>query len=56
LFAVAALALAVYGIANEVAGNRGEGGAALGFGAAALFIAIVMGLFGSPLLLARWRR
>jgi hypothetical protein len=55
LFAVAALALAVYGIANEVAGNRGEGGAALGFGAAALFIAIVMGLFASPLLLIRRR-
>jgi hypothetical protein len=55
-FAVAALASAVYGIANELAGNRGEGGAALGLGAAALFIAIVMGLFASPLLLIRRRR
>ena|ERR1700687_3934909 len=52
----AALALAVYGIANELGGNRGEGGAALGFGAGALFIAIVMGLFASPLLLVRRRR
>jgi hypothetical protein len=55
LFAVAALVLIVYGIANELGGNRGEGGAALGLGAAALFIAIVMGLFASPLLLIRRR-
>jgi hypothetical protein len=56
LFAVTALMTIVYGIANEVGGNRGEGGAALGLGAAALFIAIFMGLFASPLLLARRRR
>jgi hypothetical protein len=55
LFAVTALVSIVYGIANEVGGNRGEGGAALGLGAAALFIAIFMGLFASPLLLARRR-
>jgi hypothetical protein len=54
-FAVAALALTVYGIANEAGGNRGEGGAALGLGAVAWFIAIFMGLYGSPLI-ARWRR
>jgi len=54
-FAVAALALTVYGIANEAGGNRGEGGAALGLGAVAWFIAIFMGLYGSPLV-ARWRR
>jgi hypothetical protein len=54
-FAVAALVLIVYGIANEVGGNRGEGGAALGLGAGALFIAFFMGLFASPLLLARRR-
>jgi hypothetical protein len=52
-FAVAALGLTVYGIANEVGGNRGDGGAALGLGAVAWFIAIFMGLFGSPLLIAR---
>ncbi len=56
LFAVTALVSIVYGIANEVGGNRGERGAAFGLGAAALFIAIVMGLFASPLLLARRRR
>jgi hypothetical protein len=54
-FAVAALVLTVYGIANEFGGKRGEGGAALGLGAMAWFIAIVMGLFGSPLLLIRRR-
>jgi hypothetical protein len=54
-FTVAALVLTVYGIANEF-GNGGEGGAALGLGAVAWFIAIVMGLFASPLLLVRWRR
>lgn len=54
-FAVAALVLIVYGIANELGGNRGEGIAALGLGAAALFMAIFMGLFASPLLLARRR-
>jgi hypothetical protein len=54
-FAVAALALIVYGIANELGGNRSEGGAALGLGVAGLFIAIFMGLFGSPLLLIRRR-
>jgi hypothetical protein len=56
VFAVTALVLIVYGIANELGGNRGEGGAALGLGAAALFMGIVMGLFASPLLLARRRR
>jgi FtsH-binding integral membrane protein len=56
LFAVAALALTVYGVANEIGGHRGEGGAALIFGAIALFITIVMGLFASPLLLLRLRR
>jgi hypothetical protein len=54
-FAVAGLVLMVYGIANELGGNRGEGFAALGFGGMALFLAIVMGLFGSPLLLTRGR-
>lgn len=56
LFVVAALVAAAYGIANELAGNRGEGGAALVLGGAALFIAVVMGLFASPLLLIRRRR
>jgi hypothetical protein len=55
-FALAALFLTVNGIANEIGGNSKEGVAALGLGAAALFIAIVMGLFASPLLLARRRR
>jgi hypothetical protein len=55
-FAVAALALTVYGIANEVDGNRAEGVAGLGLGAAAWFMTLVMGLFASPLLLSRWRR
>jgi hypothetical protein len=55
-FAVGALALTVYGIANEAGGNRSEGVAGLALGAAAWFIAIVMGLFASPLLLARGRR
>ena len=54
-FAAAALVLTVYGIANELGGNRGEGGAALGLGAAAWFIAIFMGLFAIPLLLIRSR-
>ncbi len=54
-FAVAGLVLMVYGIANELGGNRGEGLAALGLGAVASFLAIGMGLFGSPLLLARRR-
>jgi hypothetical protein len=54
-FAVAALVLIVYGIANELGGNRGEGLAALGLGGMASFLAIVMGLFGSPLLLIRRR-
>jgi hypothetical protein len=54
-FAAAALALTVYGIAAEVDGDRGGGGAALGLGAFAWFIAIFMGLYGSPLV-ARWRR
>jgi len=56
LFALTALGLTVYGIANELGANRGEGGAALGLGVAALFVAIFMGLFASPLLLARRRR
>jgi hypothetical protein len=55
LFAAAALSLTVYGIANEFGGNQREGGAALGLGAAAWFIAIFMGLFASPLLLSGWR-
>jgi hypothetical protein len=54
-FAVAGLVLIVYGIANELGGNRGEGVAGLGLGAAALFMAIFMGLFASPLLLIRRR-
>ncbi len=54
--AVGALGLTVYGVANELGGNRGEGLAGLGLGAMAWFIAIVMGLFASPLLLLRWRR
>jgi hypothetical protein len=56
LFAATALALTVYGIANEIGGNRGEGIAGLGLGAAAWFIAFFMGLFASPLLVLRWRR
>lgn len=48
-FAVAALLMTVDGIANEVGGNGREGLAALGLGAMAWFIAIVMGLFGLPL-------
>jgi hypothetical protein len=55
-FAVAALVLTVYGTANEFGGNGGEGGAALGLGAVAWFLAIVMGLYASPLLLVRRRR
>lgn len=55
-FAVGALALTVYGIANEAGGNRGEGVAGLALAAGAWFIAIVMGLFASPLLLVRRRR
>jgi hypothetical protein len=55
-FAVGALGLTVYGVANELGGNRGEGLAGLGLGAMAWFMAIVMGLFASPLLLLRWRR
>ena len=55
-FAVAALVLTIYGIAYEIGGNRGEGGAALALGAMAWFLAIVMGLFASPLLVARWRQ
>jgi hypothetical protein len=54
-FAVGALGLTVYGIANELGGNRGVGLAALGLGGMAWFIAIVMGLFASPLLLVRRR-
>lgn len=54
--AVTALALTVYGIANEIGGNRGEGGAGLALGACAWFITFFMGLFASPLLLLRWRR
>lgn len=53
--ALIALALTVYGIANEIGGNRGEGVAGLGLGAFAWFITLFMGLFASPLLL-RWRR
>jgi hypothetical protein len=55
-FALAALVLTVYGIANELGGNGSEGGAALGLGAGAWFIAIFMGLFASPLLLSGWPR
>jgi hypothetical protein len=55
-FALTALALTVYGIANEIGGNRGEGGAGLALGACAGFIAFVMGLFGSPLLALRFGR
>lgn len=54
--AVTALALTVYGIANEIGGNRGEGAAGLGLGAAAWFITFFMALGASPLLLLRWRR
>jgi hypothetical protein len=54
-FAATALALTVFGIGSVVGGNRGDGGAALALGAFAWFIAIFMGLFGSPML-ARWRR
>jgi hypothetical protein len=55
-FAIGALGLTAYGVANELGGNRGEGLAGLGLGAMAWFIAIVMGLFASPLLLLRLRR
>ena len=54
-FALAALILTIYGVANELGANRAEGVAALGLGAAAWFIAIVMAVFASPLLGARWR-
>ena len=54
--AVGALALTVYGVANEAGGNRAEGVAGLALGAAAWFFAIVMGALASPLLLARGRR
>jgi hypothetical protein len=56
IFGIAALALTVYGIVNEVGGNRGEGGAGLGLGASAWFIAVFMGLFGSPVLIMWWHR
>ena len=55
-FALTALALTVYGIANEIGGNRGEGTAGLGLGAFAWFIAFFMVLFGSPLLALRFGR
>jgi hypothetical protein len=55
-FALTALALTVYGIANEIGGNRGEGDAGLALGACAGFLAFVMGLFGSPLLALRFGR
>jgi hypothetical protein len=54
-FAVAALALTVYGIANVAGGNRGDGGAALALGAVAWFIAIFMGLYASLLVARRGR-
>ena len=54
--AVAALGLTVYGIVNEFGGNRSEGGAGLGLGAGAWFMALFMGLFGSPLLMMWWHR
>lgn len=54
-FAATALALTVFGIGSVIGGNRDDGGAALGLGAVAWFVAIFMGLFGSPML-ARWRR
>jgi hypothetical protein len=54
--AVTALALTVYGIASELGGNRGEGAAGLGLGAAAWLMTFFMALFASPLLLLRWRR
>ena len=57
-FAVAALFLTVYGVANEFEGNSKEGLAGLGLGACAWFIAIWMTLFGLPMLLKlrRYRR
>jgi hypothetical protein len=54
--AVAALVLTVYGIVNEIGGNRSEGGAGLGLGVGAWFFAVFMGLFGSPLLVMWWHR
>lgn len=54
--AAGALALTVYGITNVAGGNRSDGLAGLGLGAAAWIMAIFMGLFASPLLLARRRR
>ena len=50
-FAVAALFLTVYGVANEFGGNSKEGLAGLGLGACAWFMAIWMTLFGLPMLL-----
>lgn len=54
--AAGGLAMTVYGITNVAGGNRSEGLAGLGLGAAAWLLAIFMGLFASPLLLARRRR
>jgi len=55
-FGITALALTVYGIANEIGGNRGEGTAGLGLGAFAWFLTLCMVGFGSPLLALRFGR
>ncbi len=52
-FAAVAVFLTVYGMANEISGNSGEGIAGLGLGAVAWFIAIGMGLFGFGVLWLR---
>lgn len=52
-FAAVAVFLTVYGIANEISGNSGEGIAGLGLGAAAWFIAIFMGGWGFGVLWLR---
>jgi hypothetical protein len=54
--AVAGLGMTAYGMVNELVGNGSEGLAGLGLGAFALVLAIVMGIFASPLLLVRRRR
>ena len=56
LFGITALGLTVYGIANEIGGNRGEGTAGLGLGAFAWLITVCMVFFGSPLLALRFGR
>jgi hypothetical protein len=46
LFGAAATLFTIYGITNQLGGNRGEGVAGLVLGAIAWVIALVTGLFG----------